>query len=533
MKNSFFLVIPEQNNNPELSLSFDEKALTQWLAELPTANPSLSTKLFHDLISAMNSLVLDPQNRLTALETLRPHYLEIEDYLRSRLISSGFPKSANDHKIMNVAISLERQFTLGYWMIVKQLTRRDQGWFKNKNSTLAIQRTIRGLSSIVVTHYMMNANVPDWIWIDLHSLFKLSVELKKETGKVPDKTYALSHACSAEDCYKQILLFSLADPAGLMQKESKQIFHFIEKINHLVKISATATDAFDLQCKILMDEDNAPFFASKTQTSDSATMYLDLSKLYKACQQADKFCSETEPRYSSMDIQDAATCPLSAELFEYLLHRWQGQTVHGSVLFTDRLDRMIAIGLEATFELQNSADNRNTTGLELLAESSSEHALCCEFGQAGMLSIGSLISCRKPKQAQNIRMLGVVSKISLHKEENKLLFELSMISPQSFSVTYHPIDAVDGVEPQKALLYAKKEPNSEKSFIIMDSFLFKEGDILRMYLNQENFPIIIRDRKNIGVGYWQFECRRLTEQMVQNQVPQTNKLTDKKGYDFI
>ena len=53
----------------------------------------------------------------------------------------------------------------------------------------------------------------------------------------------------------------------------------------------------------------------------------------------------------------------------------------------------------------------------------------------------------------------------------------------------------------------------------------KEGDVIRMTMNNETFPIILRDRKNIGLGYWQFECRRLEEHSIQGE--------RKKGYDFI
>ncbi len=528
MKNSFFLVIPEQKHDPELLQSFEHDALTSWVAELPTANPGLSTRLFHDLIIEMNGLKMPAQKRLDALELLRPSFLIIEDYLRSRLVKSGFPKSTNDCKIMDVLVSIEQQFTIGYWMILKELTRREIGWFQGKNTALTLQRTIRGLSSIVVTHYIMNSPVPDWIWIDLHSLYKLSVKVKKDAAKVVDESCSFGKASSAEECYKQILLFSLTDPSGLMQKEFRQIYNFIEKIDNLVRIENQAVDDQDVQCVILMDEDKAPYFNTSGKTEDSAMMFLNLSRLYKACQQADKYCSENEPRYSSIDLQQTKFGKLSAELFDYLLQRWQGKPLHGAKLFGDRLDRYIAIGLEATYNLQSSNSEIDDLGeLEILAETNSDRALSCQFENPGMLSIGSLVSCRKKDSPFNLRLLGVISRITLPKQDNRLIFELNIITPQSFAVNYANIDAPSDSEPQKGLLYALKDQNEEKSFIIMDSFLFKDGDVLRLYMNQENFPIILRDRKNVGLGYWQFECRRLAEKAI------ASANEKKKGYDFI
>jgi len=525
VKNSFFLVIPEQTNDPELLLVFEEDTLTQWLAELPTANLGLATRLLHDLIIEMNGLVMPVQKRLDALELLRHNFLIIEDYLHSRLSKSGFPKGLDEHKIMEVLVSLEKQLTIGYWMSVRELTRRDIGWFQGKNVALAIQRTIKGLSSIVITHFMMNTSVPDWIWIDLHSLYKLSIKVKKETTKVSDETSS-SGKTSAQDCYKQILLLSLADPSGLMQKEFQLSYKFIEKVTHLVVIENTPVPGLQTQCIILMDEDSPPYFDTSGKATDSATMFLNLGRLYKACEHAAKYSSENEPRYSSIESANNKSNKLSVELFEYLVQHWQGQHLQGAAIFSDRLDRYIAIGLEATHSLQSSFAETSEPSIEIKAETYSDRALSCHFDKPGTLSIGSLISCRKTDTGKQNRLLGIVTKMTLFKQDNKLAFELKAITAQSFSVTYLDINAPAGSEPQKALLYAVKNNDGEKSFIIIDSFMFKDGDILRMFLNQESFPIIIKDRQNIGLGYWQFECRRLAEKV-------TSTHEKKKGYDFI
>ena len=55
--------------------------------------------------------------------------------------------------------------------------------------------------------------------------------------------------------------------------------------------------------------------------------------------------------------------------------------------------------------------------------------------------------------------------------------------------------------------------------------MLQESGVVRLYLNEKNFPIVLRSRKNIGLGYWQFECRQLGEQEVASK--------DNKGYDFI
>ena len=530
VKNSFFLVIPEQRNDPQLLASFTEAALQQWVAELPTANPGLATRLFQDLLAELIALEMTTANRLAALELLRQSLLTIEDYLRSRLIKSGFPKSEVEKKIFALIVLIEKQFTIGYWIVVKDLTRREVGWLQGKNTILSMQRTIKGLSSIVISHYMMSYPVPDWIWFDLHSLYKLAVKLGKQSTRLADQAGMFSKSSSIEDSYKQILLLSLAFPAGLMQREFQLVYEFIEKISDLVSIEKKPVAEQQTQCIVLMDEDLPPSFTGisnegQDKRAESAKLYLNLTKLNKLVKQSDKFCSKDEARFSSLEARNRENPKLSAELFDYLMLRWQGLEPQGTALFSDRLNRYLAIGFDVTHELQDLSQSPSP-GMEILAETYSERALYCTFEKEGVLSIGSLVSVRKTDSMPHQRCLGIVCKIQLPKQDNKLIFEINVIAQQSFSVYYQNPDADVDSERKNALLYGVKVQDEERSYIILESFMIKDGDVLRMFMGQENFPIILMGRKNIGLGYWQFECRRIMEK----PTPQT---AGKKGYDFI
>ena len=441
MKNSFFLVIPAQKKAPELLASFEKVAINQWVSELPTANPSLSTRLFFDFIEGFNSVEMPIQQRLDCLEILRSHFLTIEDYLRSRLIRSGFPKGSDEQKILDLVVSIEKTFTIGYWMVVKELTRRNVGWFQGKSTALAIQRTIKGLSEIVVTHYMMFLPVPDWVWIDLHSLYKLSVNIKKEGTKVTDEANRPSKSSTAEDCYKQVLLLSLTDPSGLMQKEVRLVYEFIGTIAPYISIEKNSVKGQSVQCILLMDEDTEPYFTKSESEQDSSMMYLNFIKLYKVLNQADKFSSKDDARFSSMHLLRNESEKLPFGLFEYILQSWKGIELKGTAFFEDRLDRYIAVGLNATHTLQGSLEAEDEAGVEILAESYSDRELACKFEKEGVLSIGSLVSFRKKDDPETKRTLSVVKKITMPKQAGNIVFELVGLAFQSYAVTYINIDA--------------------------------------------------------------------------------------------
>lgn len=524
MKNSFYLAIPKQVADAQRLKEFEAKVLQKWIADLPGANPGLVTRMIHDFIVAFNAIEMAAQLRLDALELLRPRVIALEDYLRARLIKSGFPNEENDIKILNLLIAIEKEFATGYWIALKELTQRDVGWFQGKNAALSIQRTIKGLSSITISRFIMGMPVPDWIWMDLHSLYKLSVKTKKDTTGIANDANQVNKKSTPEECYKQILLLSLADPTGLMQKEILLVYDFIETIVSLIELKFEPVSGQFTQCIILADEDKPPYYPLETDAKiNSLTLYIDFTKLYKALDHDKTFTNLAEARFSSMNLSNNAREKPSAELLDYLKSKWFNIDSQKKPLFEDRLDRYIAIGLASTYDLQRSADNSNSRDLEFLAQSASDKLLCCVFKQPSILSVGSLVSFRKTESPRQQRCLGIVDKISVSKKNGKLYFGVQLLTAQIIAVSYLGLDAADGNTPKKGLFYTVKEKAA--NYIITDTFVLKEGYVIRLLLNNENFPIVLKNRKNVGLGYWQFECIKVEENRKPEQV--------KKGYDFI
>jgi hypothetical protein len=565
LKNSYFLVIPKQQKDPLRLREFEEATLTSWITELPAANMGLATRLMHDFIVDFNAIEMPNQLRLNALELLRPSVLMTEDYLRSRLMRTGFPKEENDQKILAVLVSIEKEFAIGYWMVLKDLTRRTVGWFQGKNTALALQRCIKGLSSVVVSHFIMGMPIPDWVWMDLHSLYKLSVKIDKNTIKVANDINQ-SNKSSAEDCYIQILLLSLVDPTGLMQKEILLVDGFIETINSLVSLKSTPVPDHSVQCVVLNDEDKPPLYQSDAMTKkDSSVLYIDFTKLQKLFEHKERLIDVTEARFSSVQMQKNTNGRLTAELLDYLEQRWAGISLQGEPLFSDRLNRYIAIGLASTLDLQDVTNISDKKELEFLAQSESDRLLSCVFTQIGVLSVGTLVSFRKTDIPEHQRLLGVVDKVIVAKQSGKIIFGMKLLTPHFISVDYNQPDALgtatempknsattegtkntvandvpkkavtneaakNGATPvaevhKKGLFYSKSE---HEEYIVTDTFMLKDDDTLRIHaINSDSFSVTLRNRKNVGLGYWQFECVRIKEK--RKHLPPANK----KGYDFI
>ncbi|MFI3135861.1 MAG: hypothetical protein QX197_03700 [Methylococcaceae bacterium] len=528
MKNSFFLIIPPQRKSTEHIKNFQEGALKHWVEELPTANPSLVTRLFHDFIVEFNQIEMEPALRLDALEILRPSCLVIEDYLRARLMQANFPKTAGDQKIMEILFAIEKEFALAYWMVVRELTSKEVGWFQSKNTTLAIQRCIKSLSAIVVTFCSLYRGVPDWVWIDLHSLYKLSEVLNKQANKIPAEFNHTVKMTTIETSYQQILLFSLVQPSRLMQKEILPVYFFLETVSPYLQMENKAIAHYATQCLLCMDDDKPPSFQQHSSAvADSSVRYLNFDKLFSAFKFKDRFTASGLVRFSSIGVQQGDYSKVSVDLLDYIEQRWRAHPLPERMVFSDRLDRFVALGLEAAFNLKNAVFSATEPETEFLVQTASERSLIGDFNHLSVLSVGSLISIRKVDAPEHLRSLGIVSKLVSFKYENKMRFEVDLLAEHFYAVSFEYLEEKKPLQRKKALLYGVKvQGEEEKSFIIIESFMLKDGAIVRMFMMNEDYPIIIKDRKNIGLGYWRFECRRMPETMA----TLSNK---KQGYDFI
>lgn len=525
MKNSFFLVIPKRHNDPQRLVEFEAKSLQHWISELPAGNPGLATRLLHDFVIESNTIEMPTELRLDMLERLHPSISAVEDNLRFRLTKAGFPKEENDHKILAVLVSIEKEFAIGYWIVVKELTQKPVSWLQGKNVALAIQRCIRLLSNIIISHFIMGLPIPDWVWLDVHSLYKLSVKLNKSTKTVMLDPSQPNLKSSPEECYKQILLLSLTEPTGLMPKEIPQVFSFIETVSSLVSLHPRPIAGHPVQCVIPAEEDKPPRFHAETPAGDGhALLYVEFTNLFKALKQKLSSSYSVEGRFSSMHLFPKNDQP-TAELLDYLAQRWSGIKLQSSALFSDRLDRYVAIGLAASHTLKALIHSPVDPALELAAETDSDSLLSCHFEQAGMLSVGSLISFRKTGSPADQRAIGIVNKIVVNKQSPRIHFGVQFLTAHFLAVSYSLPNAANKEDQQKALMYSLSGADGEKTFIITDSFLLKEGDVIRLQVKGEEFPVELHYRKNIGLGYWQFNCIRIIEK--EKQTPA------KKGYDFI
>ncbi|MCK5871738.1 MAG: hypothetical protein KAG26_02835 [Methylococcales bacterium] len=504
MRNSCFLNIPPVIKSSTNLDAYQHEALEQWIIDLPIANPTLTTFLFRDFLMELNQTKMRVALRLDTLETIKPVFFNIQEYLRSKLSKMGFPRGENGQNISTFLLDIEKEFALGYWICVKELTKpRTAHWFQGKNTALSLQRTIKAYGYIITSYYMIRIPIADWVWMDFHSLHKLSIQHKKNTVKVPDDLDRPSDYSTATQSYLQILLLSLLDTNILTQDELQQIYNALNKLSAFPHLEEQPIITQALQCYIHIDEDTPPTFNEKDDESAFKHLYFNLTRLQKEIKSLQKTALIKNDRFNL--FMDAK---LSRELLSYLNQCWLGKLTDESPCFIDRLDRLFTIGLENTYHLLCSNAQIQHDPLEYLGESCSPKGLSYRFNETEMLSIGSLISFRKIDSQQNQRFLGIVSRVMTDKPKSYYLeFNVSLISTKIHAASFSFYDESGKNVAQKALFYQQKqEKHADKRFLIINAYVVKEQDVIDLQLFSKCLRIKLSNKKNIGLGYWQFEC---------------------------
>ena len=82
--------------------------MRQWIAQLPLANPGATARLLIGALREMNQLKLDPQQRLDALELLRPEIGRLVATLGKQVVGDSFPLPPQKQKLGELVLVFRR-----------------------------------------------------------------------------------------------------------------------------------------------------------------------------------------------------------------------------------------------------------------------------------------------------------------------------------------------------------------------------------------------------------------------------------------
>ena len=274
------LNIPEQKTPSADATPNHPRKLKKVLSALPNSNMGELTKQTFMILRDLNRQSMPNKQRLENLEMIRVLARNIFDNLKKYFINRTLPLPDKSQKIVNLNQSILQELIYGYEIIIYEAANGIDTKIDDKTLSIAACRAINYLSEMLLRSSEVYAPCPKHLWYDAHQLYAFAesrgiTEITViDTEKSPDKL-------SIENSYKQMVLFALARPIALRQRDSERVFKELYEWSKHSNIQRDASEAqIDHVFCMRIHEDSPPnYLAQKDLTENITIRTLNASRL--------------------------------------------------------------------------------------------------------------------------------------------------------------------------------------------------------------------------------------------------------------
>ena len=274
------LNIPEQKAPSKDATPNHPRKLKKVLASLPNTNMGELTKQTFLILRDLNRQTMPNKHRLENMEMLRVMTREIFNNLKKYFINRTLPLPDKSQKIVNLNQSLLQELVYGYEIIAFEAANDIDTKIDDKTLSTAICRAINYLAEMLLRSCEVYEPCPKNLWLDVHQLYAFA-ESRGLTETVIHGGDKKQNKSTIDNSYKQILLFVLARPIALRQRDSERVFNELFDWAKYASIGRHASkNMIDHMFSMHIHEDSAPNYLSEADLAEDIIIRtLDASKL--------------------------------------------------------------------------------------------------------------------------------------------------------------------------------------------------------------------------------------------------------------
>jgi cyclic-di-GMP-binding protein len=246
---------PERHAPTAGAFVTEARALRSWVAALPLANFSSTTKLLLDGLRQINRMRVDALQRLDALEILRHPVAQLAALTDKQIIGASFPLPPQKVELGAIALEFQSELALGYRIVLGELCAPagNVPFMRAKQVALAGVRALQHGGEHLGKAYLLYRTPPAGVWQALHDIYRFMTLVRFDDRAVDDPL--LGSAINAKLAYAHALLLALANPYRYTQRELIEVIAFTRTIAPYCELRAGAIDG-DLTMNT--DSDHGP-----------------------------------------------------------------------------------------------------------------------------------------------------------------------------------------------------------------------------------------------------------------------------------
>jgi hypothetical protein len=343
--NPIGLNIPDQQPPTGKPFFFNDKELTDWIEQLPIANVGETSKQIFKVLREFNRTQIPSKRRLQSVEHFHQPLSYIAANLSKHYVGSGFPLGDKPYRIAGLNRELHSGMATAYKSVITDLLMESQGKPDRKQLVEAIHRCMSYLSRVILLSVLVYDPYPKRIWRELHVLHRLAARYGIESTQVDDPIDKQGRTSSIDESYRRCILFSLASPYKMRQKDNLMVFDILLEWSHLAKIHSYDNAPEETTIIIHQNSDLAPGHETSVAAAESRYLLkMDASNLIT--QLREQF-SDSQPETSRLQGISA----LNTGLVRQLIKLWSKAQKRAFVRTKLNFELRIAVGLRSIHKL--------------------------------------------------------------------------------------------------------------------------------------------------------------------------------------
>jgi len=258
--NPLGLRLPQQSP-PTREIMTRPKDMEAWIAQLPVASATETARQLLRTLQGLNRTLLPPLSRFQLAELLAKPIGYVIGTLENRYLDVLFPLSEKTKLTAFVCTRLSEELAFAYKRTVHDLAMGKIGSQERKLLVLALFRSVRHLADVVYQSALVYQLPPAFLWRELHSLFTFAETQQWAATRIKVHIGAegADRVTTLRDLYLQALLFAMATPIRLRQREIRTLYHTLPQWTGSVRCGAWANPGpSETRFVVQMKQDQPP-----------------------------------------------------------------------------------------------------------------------------------------------------------------------------------------------------------------------------------------------------------------------------------
>ena len=345
------LTTPERTPGPENQIFLNLKELEAWLSSLPMANIGETSRQVFKAIVEMNRREIPYTKRAQTAELLRQPVSYICKNLRKYFYDLPLPLSARNQKVSVLCRELHSELATSYKIIIEELLNDSDRRPDKQLLTTALHHAIFYLSRVLYYSAIVYNPYPGLVWKEIHLLYRYANQLQLAEAPIKDALNAKTETSTLSNLYRRIMLFGIASPYSLRQREIEYLVSNLPDWTPHIKVSACKQQDQNKQATgflVQTSNDEPPVHAAfVTMPITGGCLQIDTQSLAPFLRERLKQL-DTEAGISGMQVSDVQVAQSLLQKYIQTLGAAPDRTF---VRTTLNLELEVAIGLAAIHAL--------------------------------------------------------------------------------------------------------------------------------------------------------------------------------------